>query len=50
MVNSREVEDTSYSLPLFIVYILGRNDDMFYSLDKLLRYKICHVTYFTIYL
>ena len=32
MVNLSEVKDTSYSLPLFIVYILGRNDDICFIL------------------
>ena len=32
-----EVYDTSYYLPLFVVDILGRNVEIFYSLDKMLR-------------
>ena len=41
---------TSSSLPLFIVHILDRNGDIFYSLDKILGKKTCHMTRFTIYL
>ena len=50
MVKLSEVKDISYSLPLFIVDILGRNGESFYSLDKILPHKICHLTCFTIYL
>ena len=33
----------TYSLPLFIVYILDQNGKCLYFLDKILRDEICHV-------